>query len=200
MIAIEPKKHRMKNRYRLTRRGSRSERFYCFDTQTKKRTSLGNISRDEAQQLLEAKNNAERQPLLNLQIAKAYLAGTDSGVTQRTWSDALQYLIEMKTGANRKRWITVSKDKALKALLPRVLVETRAEELLNCVKAGTVSTNIFLRRLHNFCVDRDSPLKCGRVPWVCRRPFPIIKGLNKVSYKLKDDLVVKLCIMVRESI
>ena len=139
----------MKNRYRLTRRGSRSKRFYCFDTQTKKRTSLGKISRDEAQQLLEAKNNAERQPLLNLQIAKAYLAGTDSGVTHRTWSDALQSIMLSKSGENLRRWTTVSKDKALLPLHDKVLVETKADDLLKCLIAGKVSTNIFLRRIHD---------------------------------------------------
>jgi hypothetical protein len=56
----------MKTRYRLTCRGSRSGKFYCVDTQTG--------SEEEARQLVEAKNQAQRQPVLNLQIAKAYLA------------------------------------------------------------------------------------------------------------------------------
>ena len=81
----------MKNRYRLIRRGSRSKNFYCVDTQTKKRTSLGKVSADEAKQIVTHKNTAQRQPMINLQIAKAYLAGTDSGVTTRTWGHALQY-------------------------------------------------------------------------------------------------------------
>jgi site-specific recombinase XerD len=143
----------MKNRYRLIRRGNRSKSFYCVDSETGSRTSLGKISRDEAEQIVGHKNTALRQPMLNLQIAKAYLAGTDSGVNTRTWGNALQSLIDMKTGGNRKRWATVLKDKALKPLFPRVLIETQAEELLNCIKTGTISTNIFLRRLHNFCLD-----------------------------------------------
>ena len=53
-----------------------------MDTSTGKRTSLQTGSEDEAQQIIQAKNQAERQPVLNLQIAKAYLAGTDSGVSQ----------------------------------------------------------------------------------------------------------------------
>ncbi len=64
------------NRYRLIRRGNRGGAFYCVDTTTGKRTSLQTANEDEAQQIIEAKNQAERQPLLNLQIAKAYLAGT----------------------------------------------------------------------------------------------------------------------------
>ena len=69
----------MKTRYRLTRRGSRGDKFYCIDTRTGERTSLHTNDADAARQIVMAKNQAERQPVLNLQIAKAYLAGTDSG-------------------------------------------------------------------------------------------------------------------------
>ena len=69
----------MKTRFRLSRRGCRGDKFYCVDTQTGKRASLGTSNQDDAQQIIEAKNTAERQPVLNLQIAKAYLAGSDTG-------------------------------------------------------------------------------------------------------------------------
>jgi hypothetical protein len=61
----------MKARYRLIRRGIRNG-YYCVDTQTRKRTSLGTNDEDSARQVVEAKNLAERQPMLNRQIAKAY--------------------------------------------------------------------------------------------------------------------------------
>jgi plasmid stability protein len=57
--------------------------FYCVDKTTGKRTSLGTSKEDEARQIVEAKNNSERQPVLNLQIAKAYFAGTDNGIATR---------------------------------------------------------------------------------------------------------------------
>jgi hypothetical protein len=40
---------------------------------TGKRTSLGTTNEDEARHIVGAKNNSERQPVLTLQIAKAYL-------------------------------------------------------------------------------------------------------------------------------
>ena len=82
----------MKTRYRLTRRGIRGDRFYCVDTTTGKRTSLRTANEDEARQIIEAKNQSERQPVLNLQIAKAYLAGTDNGIATRTWQQAIDAL------------------------------------------------------------------------------------------------------------
>jgi len=79
----------MKERYRLICRGSRGGTHYCVDATTGKRTSLKTADEDEARQIVAARNQAERQPILNLQIAKAYLAGSDSGVATRTWADAL---------------------------------------------------------------------------------------------------------------
>ena len=55
----------MKTRYRLIRRGIRGNGFYCVDTKTGKRTSLHTGNEDEARQINEAKNNSERQPVLN---------------------------------------------------------------------------------------------------------------------------------------
>jgi hypothetical protein len=43
--------------------------FYCVDKTTGKRTSIDTKDRDEAQQIIEARNNSDRQPVLNLQIA-----------------------------------------------------------------------------------------------------------------------------------
>jgi 3-hydroxy-3-methylglutaryl CoA synthase len=74
----------MKQRYRLIRRGERGDKFYCVDTVTGKRTSLATPNEDEATQIVQAKNQALRQPRLNLHIARAYLAGSDSGVDTRT--------------------------------------------------------------------------------------------------------------------
>jgi hypothetical protein len=80
----------MNTRYRLTFRGIRGGMYYLVDKITGKRTSLQTTSEDEARQIVEAKNQAERQPILNLQIAKAYIAGTDSGIMSRTWQQAIE--------------------------------------------------------------------------------------------------------------
>ncbi len=145
----------MENRYRLIRRNARGGTYYCVDTRTGKRTSVGKLTKREANDILHAKNQAERQPSLNLQIAKAYLAGTDAATSSRTWRDALEALTSSKHGTNLKRWKTVAKDPALADLLPRVIIETQGEMLLKAIEKGCVSTNIFLRRLHNFCVDMN---------------------------------------------
>lgn len=165
----------MKTRYRLIRRGVRGGAFYSVDTHTGKRTSLGTASEDEARQIIEAKNQAQRQPVLNLQIAKAYLAGTDSGIAQRTWQQALDALTASKHGANQERWRRAGRDEAFDLIRHRVIIETQGEILLKVLQQGTVSTNIYLRRLHNFCLDMNW------LPWpiIPKRQWPEIKFKEK---------------------
>jgi integrase len=172
----------MKTRYRLIRRGIRGDRFYCMDTTTGKRASLRTASAEAAQQIIEAKNNAERQPVLNLQIAKAYLAGTDNGIATRTWQQAIESLTNTKQGANQHRWRTAARDKAFAPLLPRVIIETPAELLLQVLQAGKVSTNVFLRRLHNFCVDMNW------LPWplIPKRQWPAVKFKDKRAITFEE--------------
>src|SRR5262245_58302698 len=102
----------MKNRFRLIRRCERGAKYYCVDTLTGKRTGLCTADKDAAQQIVLAKNQALRQPALNLQIARAYLAGSDSGVATRTWQMAINSLIEAKNGPTRDRWERAAKDSA----------------------------------------------------------------------------------------
>jgi len=172
----------MKTRYRLIRRGIRGNAFYCVDTQTKKRTSLGTDNEDTAEQIVAAKNQAERQPALNLQIARAYLAGSDSGINTRTWLDALEHLVKMKHGANQERWRRAIPDKAFDLIRHLPIIETKAEVLLKVLQQGTVSTNVFLRQMHNFCVDMSW------LPWplIPKRQWPPIRYKDKRAITLEE--------------
>lgn len=172
----------MKNRYRLTRRGERGAKFYCVDTATGKRTGLGTADRDAAKQIVLAKNQALRQPTLNLQIAKAYLAGSDSGVATRTWQNALEVIIESKHGPTKERWQRAAREKALENIRPRIIIETTAEQLLDAVHRGTVSTNVHLRKLHNFCLDMNW------LPWplVPKRQWPKVRYGEKRAITIAE--------------
>ena len=103
----------MKNRFRLYRRTVGGV-FYVHDSQTGKQESLGTRDRAEATTLLNARNESVRQPQLNLQIAKAYLAGTDSGVSTRTWQNALGAIVETKTGPTQDRWRRAAREQSVR--------------------------------------------------------------------------------------
>src|SRR3989442_11511906 len=119
----------MKNRFRLYRR-PKGGVFYAHDSVTGKQESLGTRDSAEAVTLLNARNESVRQPQLNLQIAKAYLAGTDSAVSTRTWQHALDALIETKSGSTRDRCRRASKGAALDLIRGPAIFETQAEHLL----------------------------------------------------------------------
>jgi len=149
----------MKKRFRLIRRGLRNGNFYSVGSLTEQRTSLQTADENEAAEIVAAKNQSLRQLILNLQIVKACLAGTDSGISTRTWRHAADAFIETKHGANQARWKRAVKDSAYALILDRVIVGTNADLLLKVLRIGTVSPNVFLRRLHNFCLDMNWP------PW-----------------------------------
>ncbi|NDA69032.1 MAG: hypothetical protein EBY09_20780, partial [Verrucomicrobia bacterium] len=113
-------------------------------------------------------NEATRQPQLNRQIARAYWMGTDPLATARTWQHVLDEMIRLKTGANRARWQVAANSKAFDPLRRLLLIETQAEHLLHVLAGCKVSTNVYLRRLHNFALDMNW-LPCSIIP---RRQWP----------------------------
>ncbi len=74
----------VKKKFRMFLRGSV---YWVQDNFTRKQESLGVKDRDEAEQLLQARNEAHRQPIINLQIARAYLSVSDPKAATRTWGD-----------------------------------------------------------------------------------------------------------------
>src|SRR5271169_5967721 len=175
----------MKRRFILYRR-KRGGMFYIEDTETLNQVSLGTKNRAEATSLLNARNESVRQPQLNLQIAKAYLAGTDSGVSTRTWQQALDAIVETKSGSTQDRWQRAAKEKALDSIRNRVIIETQAENLFACLKAGTVSTNVHLRKLHNFC------LSMNWLPWplIPKRLWPEVIFQPKRAISIEEHQLI----------
>ncbi len=64
----------------------------------------------------------------------------------------------------------------------RVIIETPAELLLRAMQAGTVSTNVYLRRLHNFCVDMNW------LPWplIPKRQWPAVQFKEKRAITFEE--------------
>jgi integrase len=140
----------MKNRFILFQR---SGVYYSEDTATGKQSSLRTRDKADALRLLQIKNEATRQPAMNLQIAQIYLQHGDPALSARTWQQVMDTMISTKTGPNLLRWQGAVKDRAFNSLLNRKLLETTAEQFLAVLKAGTVSTNVYLRRIHNYAVN-----------------------------------------------
>ena len=107
---------------------------------------------------MNAKNEAERQPAVNLQIARAYLSASDPLMNKRTWRDVMTEMLKAKRdkrAATQGRYHVAIKDKSLDAIRNRPLMETRAEHFLRVLEAGKISTNIYLRRIHNYALGMN---------------------------------------------
>lgn len=151
----------MKQRFRMYQRGLNG-RFYIEDNETGKQESLGTADRTEAQRLLHARNEAEYQPAFNVQMARAYLAAKDALITKRTWQFVMDEMKRTKTKhAERtsERYESAFNEAPFEPLRNLVLIETRPEAILKVLLSGTVSTNVFMRRLHSFA------LNMGWLPW-----------------------------------
>jgi hypothetical protein len=134
----------MKSRFNLF---NRNGVFYSVDTENGKQHSLRTKDEAEALTLLHSKNEAHRQPVLNLQIARAYLTATDPEISKRTWQAAMDEMGKTKTGPTRIRHDRAMKDKAFDLIRNMAIIETRAEHFLKILQGCKVSTNVFLRRI-----------------------------------------------------
>jgi hypothetical protein len=134
-------------------RRSVSGRFYSQDSVTGKQESLGTSDRIEAVRLLHSKNEADRQPSINLQIARAYLAAGDPEIMTRTWQAVMDEIVKTKQGSTRERYVRSFKEHALDPLRSLPILQTRPEHFLHALEVGTVSTNDILRQVQNFALD-----------------------------------------------
>ncbi len=170
----------MKKRYSLVCLSNRGGTFYCYDSNTGKRESLGTKNRQEAECLMQTKNEAIRQPAMNLQIAQVYLQHADSAIALRTWGHVMQTVSSMKVGPTKERYEMAIKDSALDGIRHRKLLETSSEHFLSVLKAGTVSTNVYLRRFHNFAIGMH---------WL---PWPVLPRLQWPVIEYKDKRAITI--------
>ena len=151
----------MKQKFILYRRGV-SGRYYAQDNITGQQQSLDTTDRIEELHLLCAKNEADSQPAFNGHLARTYLPAGDPEVATRNWQWVMDVLVKSKRAwpqSTQDRYSSSVSEKALDLLWQIPLIETRAEHFLTVIHEGTVSTNIFLKRLHSFAVGMDIGMK-----------------------------------------
>jgi len=159
-------------RYRLVYRGIRNA-YYSFDTHTKRRESLGTGNADEAQRLVDTKNEAVHHAEMNLQIAQVYLQHSDPALAARTWQHVMEKVVSLKTGSTRERWEHAVDDKAFDLIRHRKLLQPTSDHFLAVLNHGSVSTNVYLRRAHNFAIGMH---------WL---PWPVLPKLQWPPVKFK---------------
>src|ERR1039457_2508101 len=167
----------MKSRFILFRRAGV---FHSEDTTTGKQHSLRTKDEAEALTLLHSKNEAHRQPVLNLQIARTYLTATDPEVANRTWQTPMDEMTKTKIGSTRVRHECAMKDKAFDIIRNLPILETHSAHFLKVLELGKVSTNVYLRRIHNFALDMN---------WL---PWPILPKRQWPQVRYKDKRAITI--------
>ena len=117
----------------------RGKVFWCQDNGTGKQETLGTKDREAALRVLHAKNEAERQTAINLQIARAYLAAADPEIATRNWQFVTDQMGELNKGSTHERWLRAVKDKAFDPIRNLPIFETRPEHFLHALGGGRVS-------------------------------------------------------------
>jgi hypothetical protein len=126
----------MKPRFILFRRAGV---YYSEDTTTRKQTSLRTKDEAEATVVLNAKNESFRQPVLNVQIARAYLTAGDPAFAQRTWQSVMEQMQTHGKDSTKTRCARAMQSKAFDGLRGKKLMETSAEDFLTILNGGKVS-------------------------------------------------------------
>jgi integrase len=82
--------------------------------------------------------------------------------------------------------VRAAKDKALGGIREKIIIETQAEALFEAIQVGTVSTNVHLRKLHNFC------LAMNWLPWpiIPKRLWPEIQFRPKRAITLEEHQLI----------
>src|ERR1700733_10263343 len=140
----------MKTKYTLFRRGGV---FYAQESATGQQRGLRTKDETEAKSLLNARKEAQRQPVLNLHLARAYLTASDPAFVERTWQTVMEQLQSRGKDSSRERYKTVFKSASFDALRQKKLLETTADDFFAVFKDGKVSIVYFLKRLHNFALS-----------------------------------------------
>jgi integrase len=141
--------------------------FYLKNKTTGEQTSLKTKDKTEALRLLQAQNGAVEQPHFNLALARVYINGADPKLGTRTWQEVMEHIAAKKTDETRRRWDVAIKDRNFDGIRNLPVAETRPEHFDRALEDGKVSTNVYLRRIHNHALGMEWLLKSviPRLQW-----------------------------------
>jgi integrase len=153
--------------------------FYLKNKVTGQQTSLKTSDKNEAQRILQAHNESEIQPHFNLSLARVYMNGADPKLGTRTWQEVMENIVAKKKDETRRRWEITIKDPNFDCIRRLPVCETRAEHFDKAMADGKVSSNVYLRRIHNHALGMDWLLKSviPRMQW----PQPVFKEKRAIT-------------------
>ena len=174
----------MQQKYRLYRR--RNGKFYWQENDSQKQGTLRTSDRREAERLLNAMNESQRQPAMNLSLARAYLAAHDPQMVSRTWQAVMEEMASHGIPTTQERCSRAFRSKAYEPIRNKPLVQTTGSDVLAIIHANGNSIAHYLRRLHNLAVD------LGWLAWpiLPKRAWPKIHSQKKRAITAEEHEAV----------
>jgi hypothetical protein len=168
-------------KYRLYRR--RNGIFYWQENDSSKQGTLRTNDRREAERLLNAMNESHREPTLNLNLARAYLAAHDPRMAKRTWQAVMDEMATHGIPATQQRCARGFRSKAYHPIRNKPLVQTTGADLLTIIHDNGNCVAHYLRRLHNLAVD------LGWLAWpiLAKRAWPKVRSKSKRAITAKEQ-------------
>jgi hypothetical protein len=114
-------------------------------------------------------NETERQPSISLGLARVCLNATDPKLATRTWQEVMENIVAKKTVETRRRWEVAVKDRNFDCIRNLRVAETRPEHFDRALADGKVSSNVYLRRIHNHALGMYEVLGRPLSLRACRR-------------------------------
>jgi site-specific recombinase XerD len=153
--------------------------WYAYDNVTGNSVSLKTRVKAEAETKVAAMNETERQPSISLGLAKVYLNASDPKLATRTWQEVMEHIVAKKRDETKHRWETAIKDANFDCIRNLHVAETRPEHFDRALADGKVSSNVYLRRIHNHALGMEWLLKSviPRLQW----PKPVFKPKRAIT-------------------
>ena len=113
--------------------------YYSQDSITGKQKSLGTRDETTARKMVEATNEAHRTPILNLQLARAYLSASDPAFLLRTWQTVMDQMQTRGRDSSRTRYVSAFRNAGFDRL---ILIATSPDAINACTSAMKNTTGV----------------------------------------------------------
>jgi integrase len=177
----------MSNRYRIYIRGKNSggKVWMIQDNQTGKRESLRTTNKDEALQMLLLRNHPHRDAGFHAQMARTHILVSNPQNADRTWQSVMADIENDKkdmADSTKVRCNRAHASKPFDHIRNLFVASTSADDFKRVLKAGGVSTNMYLSRLHNYALGMNWLL----VPIIAKNLWPQVIHKDQRAIKFEE--------------
>ena len=177
----------MKNRYRIYIRGkhSGSKVWWIQDNKTGKRESLRTTDKHDALEMLLLRNRPHQDAGFHARMARTHILVSNPQNADRTWQSVMADVENDKNDmadSTKARCNRAHASKPFDHIRNLFVASTSADDFKKVLKAGGVSTNMYLSRLHNYALGMNWLL----VPIIAKKLWPEVIHKDQRAIKFEE--------------